>query len=58
MASYSLVRGYANRLGELPASIPGFAELPWEDGQQRSEYPDVSWEPKGSFRAVANFHRP
>ena len=57
MASYSLVRSYANRLGELPASIPGFAELPWEDGQPGSEYPDMPWEPKQSFRAVAGFYR-
>jgi hypothetical protein len=57
MASYSLVKSYANRLGALTADIPGFTELPWEDGPPASEYPDMPWTPKESFRAVAEFYR-
>ncbi|MBV9381725.1 MAG: hypothetical protein JOY82_22850 [Streptosporangiaceae bacterium] len=57
MASYSLVKSYANRLGELSAGIPGIAELPWDDGQAGMAYPDMPWEPKESFRAIADFYR-
>jgi hypothetical protein len=57
MASYSLVRSDASRLGELAARIPGIAELPWHDGQPGTAYPGMPWEPKQSFRAIAGFYR-
>jgi hypothetical protein len=53
MASYSLVRSYANRLGDLAALFPS---PPWDAGRSGTTYPDLPWEPKQSFRAVADFY--
>jgi hypothetical protein len=51
MASYSLVKSYGNRLGELAGMVP---QLPWDTGRMGETYPGLPWEPKESFRAVAN----
>jgi hypothetical protein len=53
MASYSLVKSYGNRLGDLATAFP---DLPWDAGRWGTTYPDLPWEPKQSFRAVADFH--
>ncbi|MBV9448845.1 MAG: hypothetical protein JO345_23400 [Streptosporangiaceae bacterium] len=50
MANYSLVRSYGNRLGELAVTLPG---IPWDDSLMGTTYPDMPWEPKESFGAVA-----
>jgi hypothetical protein len=50
MASYSLVKSYGSRLGELAATLP---EMPWDTSRMGETYPDMPWEPKESFRAVA-----
>jgi hypothetical protein len=51
MASYSVVKSYGNRLGELAAALP---EIPWDTGRMGTTYPDLPWEPKESFHAVAD----
>ena len=53
MPSYSLVRSYANRLGDLAALFPS---PPWDAGRPGTSYPDMPWEAKQSFRAVADFY--
>jgi hypothetical protein len=53
MASYSLVKSYGNRLGDLAAAFP---DLPWDTGRSGTTYPDMPWEPKQAFRAVADFY--
>jgi hypothetical protein len=50
LASYSLVRSFASRLGELAREFP---KVPWDTTQHGTTYPDMPWEPKESFRAVA-----
>ena len=50
MASYSLVKSYGSRLGEVAAMLP---RLPWDTGRMGDTYPDMPWEPKQSFYAVA-----
>lgn len=51
MANYSLVRSYGNRLGELTVMLP---DIPWDTSRMGTTYPDMPWEPKESFRAVAD----
>jgi hypothetical protein len=53
MASYSLVTSYGNRLGDLATA---FLDLPWDASRWGRTYPDMPWEPKQSFRAVADFY--
>ena len=50
LASYSLVKSFANRLGPLVREFP---EVPWDTTEHGTAYPDLPWEPKESFRAVA-----
>lgn len=50
LASYSLVRSFAARLGDLAA---GYPKVPWDSTEHGATYPDMPWEPKESFRAVA-----
>ena len=50
MASFSLVKSYANRLGGLDVPYP---EVPWDARPSGVTYPDLPWEPKESFWAVA-----
>jgi hypothetical protein len=50
LASYSLVRSFASRLGDLASEFP---KVPWDTTQHGTTYPDMPWEPKESFRAVA-----
>ncbi len=54
MASYSLVKSYGNRLGELAAVLGGHT---WDTGRIGTTYPDMPWEPKESFHAVADAYR-
>jgi hypothetical protein len=53
MASYSLVKSYGNRLGDLGIAFP---DLPWDASRWGTTYPDMPWEPKQSFQAVADFY--
>ena len=53
MASYSLVKSFGGRLGPLGAAHPG---APWDRGRLGTIYPGMRWEPKESFRAVADFY--
>jgi len=53
MASYSLVKSYGNRLGDLAIAFP---DLPWDASRWGTTYPDMPWEPKQSFQAVADFY--
>jgi hypothetical protein len=53
MASYSLVRSYGNRLGELASAFPN---VPWDRDRSGKRYPDMPWEPKHAFQAVADFY--
>jgi hypothetical protein len=50
LASYSLVRSFAGRLGDLTKEFP---KVPWDATEYGTSYPDMPWEPKESFRAVA-----
>lgn len=52
MASYALVRSCGNRMGELRELVP---DARWDTGPggRGTAYPDLPWEPKESFRAVA-----
>jgi len=40
-------------VGDLAAAFP---ELPWDASRWGTTYPDMPWEPKQSFRAVADFY--
>ena len=51
MANYSLVRSYGGRLGPLGAAHP---DAPWDRERLGGTYRDMPWEPKASFRAVAD----
>jgi hypothetical protein len=53
MASYSLVKSYGDRLGDLAAAFPN---APWDTTRTGTTYPDMPWEPKQSFRAVADLY--
>jgi len=53
MASYSLVKSFGSRLGPLGAAHP---EAPWNRSRLGTTYPGMPWEPKESFRAVADFY--
>jgi hypothetical protein len=53
MASYSLVKSYGGRLGDLAA---GVLDSPWDASRSGTTYPDMPWEPKESFGAVADFY--
>ena len=50
LASYSLVRSFAGALGDL---VKEFPKVPWDTTKHGTSYPDMPWEPKESFRAVA-----
>ena len=50
LASYSLVKSFGSRLGDLAEEFP---EVPWDTTEHGATYPDMPWEPKDSFRAVA-----
>lgn len=50
LASYSLVRSFAGGLGDL---VKEFPKVPWDTTGHGTTYPDMPWEPKESFRAVA-----
>jgi hypothetical protein len=49
LASYSLVKSFPSRLGPLAAEF----KVPWDTTEHGTTYPDMPWEPKESFRAVA-----
>jgi hypothetical protein len=53
MASYSLVKSFGGRLGPLGSAHP---EAPWDRSRLGTTYPGMPWEPKESFRAVADFY--
>jgi hypothetical protein len=53
MASYSLVKSYANRIGDLAAAYP---DVPWDTTPAGTTYPDMPWEPKKAFWAVADYY--
>ncbi len=60
MPSYSLVKSFGNRLGAA-ATGPGtlaraLPSLPWDLSRSGTTYADMPWEPKESFRAVAEFY--
>jgi len=50
LASYSLVKSFASRLADLAKEFP---KVPWDTTEHGTTYPDMPWEPKESFRAVA-----
>jgi hypothetical protein len=50
LASYSLVRSFASRVGDLAKEFP---KVPWDTTEHGTTYPDMPWEPKESFHAVA-----
>jgi hypothetical protein len=50
MASYALVKSYGGRLGPMGTACP---QAPWEHDRYGTTYPDMPWEPKEAFRAVA-----
>ncbi|GAA5198247.1 hypothetical protein GCM10023322_71180 [Rugosimonospora acidiphila] len=50
LASYSLVKSFASRLGDLAEEFP---KVPFDSTKHGSTYPDMPWEPKASFHAVA-----
>jgi hypothetical protein len=53
LAGYSLVKSYGNRLGDLATRFP----TPfWDSDHQGTTYPDMPWEPKESFHAVADYY--
>jgi hypothetical protein len=53
MASYSLVKSYAGRIGELTKEFP---DIPWDLRSAGTVYPDMPWDPKRSFGAVAEYY--
>jgi hypothetical protein len=50
LASYSLVKSFARRAGGLTREFP---QVPWDTTEHGTSYPDMPWELKESFRAVA-----
>ena len=55
MAAYSLVKSFGSRLGDVASLLP---EVPWDTTRMGTAYPGMPWEPKQSFRAVADAYRP
>jgi hypothetical protein len=53
MASYSLVKSYAGRIGELANELP---DIPWDRRPAGTVYSDMPWDPKRSFSAVAEYY--
>jgi hypothetical protein len=53
MASYSLVKSHGNRLGDVAALVQ---DTRWDTSPARSAYPDMPWDPKESFGAVADVY--
>ena len=53
MASYSLVKSYGTRVGDLATEFPG---IPWDTISRGVTYPDLPWEPKQAFHAVAGYY--
>jgi hypothetical protein len=53
MASYSLVKSYGNRLGDVATDYP---DVPWDTTPAGTTYPDMPWEPKKAFWAVAGYY--
>ncbi|HEY5986851.1 MAG TPA: hypothetical protein VIV12_10810 [Streptosporangiaceae bacterium] len=53
MASYSLVKSYGSSLGDLATTFPNTF---WDATRSGTTYPDMPWEPKQSFQAVADFY--
>jgi hypothetical protein len=53
IASYSLVKSYAVRIGELANEFP---DIPWDRRPAGAVYPDMPWDPKRSFSAVAAYY--
>jgi hypothetical protein len=60
MANYALVKSYGNRLGDAAITYPPLAaalpHLPWDTTRSGTTYPDMPWEPKQAFHAVARFY--
>jgi hypothetical protein len=54
MAAYSLVKSFGARLGDVAGLLP---EIPWDTSRMGTTYPGMPWEPKESFRAVAEAYR-
>jgi hypothetical protein len=50
LPSYSLVKSFASRAEDLAGKFP---KVPWDTTEHGTTYPDMPWEPKESFRAVA-----
>ena len=50
LGSFSLVKSFAGRLSDLTQEFP---KVPWDTTEYGTAYPDMPWEPKESFRAVA-----
>lgn len=53
LASYSLVKSFSGRLGPLAEEFP---TVLWDATRYGTTYPDMPWEPKESFRAVAEWN--
>jgi len=53
IASYSLVKSYGGRLAPLGNAHP---HAPWDRERLGTTYPDMPWEPKTSFQAVADHY--
>lgn len=53
LGSYSLVRSDASRIGRLP---PEAWNVPWDTTPIGRTYPDMPWEPKESFHAIADYY--
>jgi hypothetical protein len=54
MAAYSLVKSFGSRLGDVASLLP---HVPWDTTRMGTTYPGMPWEPKESFRAVAEAYR-
>jgi len=59
MANYALVKSYGNRLGDAATAYAPLAAalplLPWDTTRSGVTYPDMPWEPKQAFHAVARY---
>lgn len=65
MASYSLVKSFGSRLGPFGVEAlterteqkpPAPVDSPWDAERMGSTYPEMPWEPKQSFRALARYY--
>jgi hypothetical protein len=54
MAAYALVKSFGSRLGDVVGLLPW---VPWDTSRMGTTYPDMPWEPKESFRAVADAYQ-